>query len=137
MSRWIALPIILTAVIVVGTAQAQNTATITPTVTNTPTPTLTFTSTPTRTPTPTLTNTPTAMPTGTGMPISASHVHALEMTLVNADWSLPRYAADCIAASYAPQDMSLCRCVLYAKRVAGSDYLMMRCPDGTAHQIWP
>ena len=92
---------------------------------------------PTRTPrntrTPAEASTATPAPTATMGTIQKEHSHvtALEETILLKDADLPRYSDDCIQASYQPKDKSQCRCVVFVERIAGTNYLKMRCPDGS------
>lgn len=134
------------------TPTQTSTQTPTDTPTSTPTRTGTITHTPSRTPTPTRTKTRTPTPTRTQTPTStasgatatptpvnntATHVSALELDLLTGMANLPSYAAWCIAHSYnpTPDNPDGCRCVLYVKRVADTDTLNFRCPDGIEHVI--
>jgi len=122
-------------------AQAQETATPTashtPTATQTATQTPTITHTATKTHTPTQTHTPTVTPTktATGAPEKASHVHALELTMLDTNSNLPDHADQCIAESYDPKMPDTCRCVMYIVYAAGTKHLRVRCPDGVVATI--
>lgn len=119
-----------------ATPAATNTTTKTPTSTRTKTPTPTHTSTPNRTTTAAgFTATPTASPTGGLPPEENSHVTALELTLLQAQGAIVRYANDCLTAGYAPHNKDLCRCVIYTERIAGANHLYFRCPDGVIREI--
>lgn len=145
------LKLFLSFVILVGasrafaqtaTPQMTATPTISATMTKTPTSTKTRTPTPTQTRTPNRTQTaagytatPTASPTGGLPPDENSHVTALELTLLQGQGAIVRYANDCIAASYAPHNKDLCRCVLYVERIAAVNHLYFRCPNGIIREI--
>lgn len=129
---------VLGSLLFASSSFAQDTPTNTPTFTQTPTSTRTFTKTPTptQTPTSTVTRTPTLTPAADSKN-AASHFNAVELTLYNADYDLPAYSALCVGSSYAPSDPDACRCVLYVKRVSGSNTLNMRCPDGDVVVVAP
>ncbi len=137
--------LIVAAVLFAGPVLGQ---TETPTQTNTPTQTRTPTRTPTHVFTATRkpTNTKLADTTATQTPTmtvtpareEASHVHALELTLLPTDAQAPHHADLCISASYnptGPNKADTCRCVLYVMRTGGTNYLKAKCPNGVAETI--
>lgn len=131
MVRRIGLAVVVAILGAAGVANAQATAT----VTMTPTPTITSTRTQTPTRTAVFTGTITPTPTKTGAPEAATHVHALEETILGTDAGMPHYADLCVADSYAPQAADTCRCVIFITRISGTNALKVRCPDGVVETI--
>lgn len=109
------------------------TVTRTPTITPTQTPIYTWTRTPTRIATPTRTPTVDV--------IKHSHVHVLELTILNSTASPPQYSKDCIARSYVEPEnyRDVCRCQIYFRYIGSPSAvigLYMMCPDGVETTVY-
>ena len=66
---------------------------------------------------------------------AASHITALETSLLRVDYDSPLYKSLCLGYFYDPFKLDICRCVLYSKRIGGIITYSYKCPDGVEHQL--